>query len=235
MTEELTHLWHLSLLDEERLAEQTALNRIPARRQEAEHKVAAERAKLDAHRARIAALQKIRREREHDIEAANVEEKKFQSQLPAVKKNEEYQALLHEIARAKGRRSDLETEVLMSLEEEERLAAASVAVEKLLATAEAERAEVFATIDAEEAKRRTRIESIDADRRKHIDPLPTTTRSRYERALTSREGRAVVPIIRGACGGCHRNQPPQILQEARRRDRVLTCDGCGRMVVMPPE
>ena len=49
-------------------------------------------------------------------------------------------------------------------------------------------------------------------------------------------GRAVVPILpKGACGGCFRGQPPQVLQEARRGDRVLLCDGCGRMMVWPPE
>jgi predicted nucleic acid-binding Zn-ribbon protein len=45
----------------------------------------------------------------------------------------------------------------------------------------------------------------------------------------------VVPIVKTACGGCFRTQPPQVLQEARRHDRVLVCDGCGRLLVMPPE
>ena len=66
-------------------------------------------------------------------------------------------------------------------------------------------------------------------------PLPPSTRSRYERIRGSREGRAVVPIIKGACGGCYRGQSPQTLQEARRGDRILLCDGCGRMLIWPPE
>jgi len=43
-----------------------------------------------------------------------------------------------------------------------------------------------------------------------------------------------MPIVKGACGGCFRAQPPQVLQEARRRDRMLSCDGCGRLMVLPP-
>ncbi|TMQ68855.1 MAG: hypothetical protein E6K80_13650 [Candidatus Eisenbacteria bacterium] len=65
--------------------------------------------------------------------------------------------------------------------------------------------------------------------------LPATTRSRYERIRQSRDGRAVVPIVKGSCGGCFRGQPPQMLQEARRGDRALICDGCGRILIWPPE
>jgi len=45
----------------------------------------------------------------------------------------------------------------------------------------------------------------------------------------------VVAIVKGACGGCFRAQPPQVLQEARRGDRLLACDGCGRLLIWPPE
>ena len=76
---------------------------------------------------------------------------------------------------------------------------------------------------------------IEARREKHIAGLPPGTRSRYERIVQSRDGRAVVAILKGACGGCFRNQPPQVLQEARRRDRLLVCEGCGRLVIWPPD
>jgi predicted nucleic acid-binding Zn-ribbon protein len=76
---------------------------------------------------------------------------------------------------------------------------------------------------------------IEARREKHVGGLPPATRSRYERIVQSRDGRAVVAILKGACGGCFRNQPPQVLQDARRRDRLLTCEGCGRLVIWPPD
>ena len=65
--------------------------------------------------------------------------------------------------------------------------------------------------------------------------LTAATKSRYERIRASKEGRAVVPIQKGACGGCYRGQPPQMLQEARRGDRLRTCDGCGRLLIWPPD
>jgi predicted nucleic acid-binding Zn-ribbon protein len=58
---------------------------------------------------------------------------------------------------------------------------------------------------------------------------------RYEKLRAGRAGRAVAAVENGACGGCHRGLPPAILQEARRREKLLVCDGCGRLLMLPPE
>src|SRR5205823_12527842 len=92
-----------------------------------------------------------------------------------------------------------------------------------------------AQIDREEAEARQRLDALEAERKRHLEKLPTPTRLRYERIHGSREGRAVVPILKGACGGCYRAQPPQMINEAKKGDRLLTCDGCGRLMIWPPD
>ena len=42
--------------------------------------------------------------------------------------------------------------------------------------------------------------------------LPAAVRARYERVHASRDGRAVVPIEKSACGGCFRTLPPAVLR-----------------------
>jgi predicted nucleic acid-binding Zn-ribbon protein len=100
---------------------------------------------------------------------------------------------------------------------------------------ESDAAERAARIAAEESAARAQVAEIEAERAGLLARLPQATRVRYERIRGSKEGRAVVAILKGACGGCYRGQPPQVLQEARRGDRLLTCDGCGRLLVWPPE
>ena len=235
MTEELAHLWALRGLDESRGALRAALARFPAERVGLERRVSAERARLEALKTRLGEIQLKRRQLEKDIEAATSEERKYQSQLFSVKKNEEYTALLHEIAAVKAKRSDVETEVLMLLEDEERAARERPLIEQAMAAAERESAERKAAIDEQEARDRGRLEALEAERATHVAALPPSTRMRYERIHGSLDGRAVVPIAKGACGGCFRAQPPQVLQEAKRGDRLLTCDGCGRLLIWPPE
>ncbi|HTM58659.1 MAG TPA: C4-type zinc ribbon domain-containing protein [Candidatus Udaeobacter sp.] len=235
MSDELDRLWALHALDEAAIAVEQRLRQRPLERAEWERRIQAERHTLDAHRAAGLELQKKRRELEKDIDALNTEERRFQGQLPAVKKNEEYTALLHEIEGVKRRRSDLETDVLTRMEEEEAAGRARPALEKSLAAVEAERAQRFERMSSEETADRDELAGIEKRRAAELEKLPAATRSRYERVRQSREGRAVVAVIKNACGGCYRSLPPQVLQEARRRDRVLVCEGCGRLLVWPPD
>lgn len=235
MSDEIDRLWALRGLDEQVVARKDALARMPEQRKSLEARVSNERARLESWKKRVGELQKTRRQLEKDIEVAIELERKFQSQLPAVKKNEEYTALLHEISGAKAKRSEMETGVLMRMEEEQAAEAERAPIEHELKAAEREMAERLATIDSEEKSERERVATLETERARLIEGISPTIRSRYERVVASRGGIAVVPILKGACGGCFRNQPPQILQDARKRDRLIICDGCGRLLVWPPE
>jgi predicted nucleic acid-binding Zn-ribbon protein len=235
VSDELDRLWVLHGLDEQVVVHQTALARFPEQKRGLEARVTAERARLEAWKARFAEAQRVRRQLEKDIEVAIVEERKFQSQLPAVKKNEEYTALLHEIAGAKSRRSDLETGVLERMDDEQKLEGERAALEQAVKAAEREKAERVGAIEGEEAAERAALGALEARREKQLEGLAPAVRTRYERIRASKGGLAVVPILKGSCGGCFRGQPPQVLQEARRRDRLLTCEGCGRLLVWPPD
>lgn len=235
MTEELQILWSLRDLDDRLVTLEAALRRYPGERKLLEQRSSGERARLEAHKQRIHDLQLRHRQGEKDIEALQAEERKFQGQLPLVKKNEEYQALLKEIADRKAKRSDRETDLLVLMDEEQRLLTEKPTLEQALKTAESETAARLQVIADEEQRERAQVEEIQARRRALMDRLAPGMRSRYERIRVSKEGRAVVPIIKGSCGGCFRGQAPQVLQDARRRDRVLHCDGCGRLLILPPE
>jgi predicted nucleic acid-binding Zn-ribbon protein len=213
----------------------TALGRLPAQRQELERHVAEARGRLEQAKLRTGELQRVRRDLEREANALAEEERRFQTQLLSVKKNEEYTALLHEIEGTKGKRSDLETEILVRMEAEEKEQQERPALEKALRDAEGEAGAQGRVLDEEEAAEQEKLGALEARRERHLEKLPRATRARYERVHASRDGRAVVPIVKGACGGCYRAQPPQVLQEARRRDRMLSCEGCGRLIVWPPE
>jgi predicted nucleic acid-binding Zn-ribbon protein len=235
MTEELQILWSLRGLDEQLVTLHGALARYPTDRKTLEGRMASERARLEELKKAIGEVQLRHRQMEKDIEALQLEERKFQSQLPMVKKNEEYSALLHEIADRKGKRSERETDLLMLMDEEQRLHHERPVYERSLKNIEDETAARLGTIADEERRERDQVAALEAERQSLMSRLPPGVRARYERVHGSREGRAVVPIVKGSCGGCFRGQPPQTLQEARRGDRLITCDGCGRLLIWPPE
>ena len=235
MTEELQVLWSLRGLDERLVVLHAALGRYPAERQSLEERLTQERRRLEVLAKDVSDLQLKHRQMEKDIESLVAEERKFQGQLPLVKKNEEYTALLHEIAGAKQKRSDRETDLLVLMDKEERCANEKPTLERALAALEGEGAGRLKAIGAEEQAERERVAGVERERAVLVARLPVGTRTRYDRIRTSKDGRAVEPIQKGACGGCYRGQPPQMLQEARRGDRLLVCDGCGRLLIWPPD
>jgi len=234
MTDELERLWRLHDLDERAVAVKASLAKYPEQKSSLEGRVVAERERLKAHAHAAEEALKARRKVEQEIEAVNAQQKQFEMRQPQVKTNEEFRALTSEIDGCKRKRSDLETKVLESMDREETLASQKPAIERALKDAESERDGRIAVIARSEETELAELATIEAARAEQVAGLPQSTRLRYERVHGARDGRAVVPVVNNACGGCWRAQPPQLMQEIRRGDRVLTCDGCGRMLVLPP-
>ncbi len=54
----------------------------------------------------------------------------------------------------------------------------------------------------------------------------------YKRIRTNaRNGLAVVPVQRDACGGCFNKIPPQRQLDIRMRKKIIVCEHCGRVLV----
>jgi hypothetical protein len=235
MTPELATLWALHELDERLIALRETLSRLPGERRALESRRDLERGRLERHQKQLAEVRLKRSQREKDASVIQTEEKRFAQQQGLVKTNAEFQALTHEIEGARARRSEVETEVLLMMDEEQRLEHARPALDRELAEVEGDVRARLASFDTEEAAARAEETELESRRAARLPELPTATRSRYERIRESKGGRGVVAIAKGACGGCFRGLAPQALQEARRRDRVLQCDGCGRLMVLPPD
>jgi predicted nucleic acid-binding Zn-ribbon protein len=85
-------------------------------------------------------------------------------------------------------------------------------------------AEVSKTTEDEELKFRD-------DRKKILPKISKADLATYERIRKARKGKAIVPVKRGACGGCFNKVPPQKLLELRQNNSTYTCERCGRIIV----
>jgi uncharacterized protein len=234
VTDELRHHWALHEIDEEAVRHETERARFPEQRKALEARVATERKKLGELDARAAKLEKRRRELERDIAAFEAQEKKYRTQLDAVTDQKQFEAVQHEIAGVAGKRSDLETEALTLMDDEERTAAERPHVAESLAKAERDAATALEAMAAVDARVDGVVAALDARRAAEVAQLDPPLRTRYERARQLRGGRAVAAIDKGSCGGCYSGLAPHALQEARKRERMLVCDGCGRLLMLPP-
>lgn len=69
------------------------------------------------------------------------------------------------------------------------------------------------------------------ERQKVVTRIDKADLATYERIRKAKKGKAIVPVKRGACGGCFNRVPPQKLLELRLNNKVYTCERCGRILV----
>jgi uncharacterized protein len=75
---------------------------------------------------------------------------------------------------------------------------------------------------------------------RHFNKLSAEAREKVEERLLNsydriranyRNGLAVVPVERDACGGCFNAIPPQRQSEIKQRKKIIVCENCGRILV----
>src|SRR5205814_7000147 len=68
-----------------------------------------------------------------------------------------------------------------------------------------------------------------AEAREHVDDRLLTSYDKIRKSY--RNGLAVVPVERDACGGCFYAIPPQKQSEIKQHKKVMVCENCGRILV----
>ncbi|OLD60773.1 MAG: hypothetical protein AUI83_01670, partial [Armatimonadetes bacterium 13_1_40CM_3_65_7] len=58
---------------------------------------------------------------------------------------------------------------------------------------------------------------------------------RYERLRSRKDGVAVTAVNGSVCNACHMTVPEAVLNAARERDEIRTCEDCGRILYVPVE
>jgi len=156
---------------------------------------------------------------------------RYKTQQHEVRNNREYDALAREMDQAAARIQLLEKEVqtlegraVQAKDDITNLQEHISEARKALDEKEAALAVISKENEEEELKYRH-------DRDKLLARIDKAQLKAYERIRQAKKGRAIVPLRRGACGGCFAKVPPQRILELRQNDRMYHCEHCGRIIV----
>ncbi|MFQ5896455.1 MAG: zinc ribbon domain-containing protein [Nitrospinota bacterium] len=235
MNSQLRHLVALQGLDD-------VLAELRRRRAEVPGKIEAERARLKAfeERARrtrcaLEAEQKAQRAREGDIKEEEARLRSCRTKLNQVKTNREYQVLLAEIASLEQKVDALEEEVLLRMEEGEKLRAELEREEEELRRTRAEVEAACRKLEQERAELDAALKARREERKALAAPIEENWLRTYEELLELRKGRAVVPIREGICAGCNTHETLQRYQVIRLGEEIYTCAHCQRILYWEEE
>ena len=228
--EELERLVELQRLDSEIALLEAAAAAIPGQIREIEEQVRQARAILEAATADTDRMQKLRRQKERELEELSGQLKKRQSRLFEIKTNQEYTAVLKEIEGLKDRISSIEEEILLLFEEIETAVKSQEEQKGRVRSQEAEFASDRQRKEAELRELQSRLKASQAARKGQSKVIDSSLLQQYFRLLKSRAGLAVAPARNGSCEGCHVALTPQLYNEVRRSEEILTCERCGRIL-----
>src|SRR5262245_27946275 len=149
MSPTLTALIALQQLDTAAEAARKRLGEMPAVERGIDAKIAAAKAAVEAAKSKLAENNTARRDREKDVAAVDTRLARFEDHKAAVKTNQEFTALLHEIQTAKTEKDGIEEQILLLLEAADGLDAEIKSAEKAMADASKEGQATRETLNTE--------------------------------------------------------------------------------------
>lgn len=161
--------------------------------------------------------------------------KRTKERLLEVKTNKEYQAMLKEIENINEKNGKIEDEIISLMDELDRAKEELKAGEKLFDSAK-QIYEKEKTVVLEQIGKMDGEVAVLADiAAKLKGKINQALLKKYEVIKSRTDGRAVVPVWKGVCAGCHMNLPPQMYIELQMSYELMTCPFCSRIIYWDSE
>ncbi len=230
--EKLRFLFELQLIDSEIDKIKILRGELPLEVQDLEDEIAGLQTRLSNIQEEVKDLEVSIQKKKNEIIDSQGLIKKYQEQQDNVRNNREYDSLSKEI--------EFQTLEIELSEKRIKEFAGQLEEKKILET-ESKALLEERTGDLEDKK--SELNSIisetqkeEEDLKKRSDNFENLIESRllmaYKRIRkNARNGLAVVPVERDACGGCFNKIPPQRQLDIRSRKKIIVCEYCGRILV----
>lgn len=206
------------------------LERLPQDEQRAKAKLANDLAKVAKAKEAVQSNELAVKKVELDAQTRRTSIQRLKTQQFETRKNDEFQALGHEVARYEKDVDSLETQELELMEVADGL-------RKQLAEAQQSLTATQKIVDEDLAhivERRSRLEGeiaeLTAERVKLAAEIPDSVLPLYERLLKTKAGVAVAPLKDGRCGGCHMKLVTATVVKVQSGTQIAQCEDCGRIL-----
>jgi predicted nucleic acid-binding Zn-ribbon protein len=230
LREQLVRLIELQKFELEEGRIQAKRKDLPARMKALEEEFELLLKSVEEKREQVENARKRRREKDTQLKTGQDALKRTREKLFEVKNNKEYQSMLKEIETFESKNSKIEDEVIVLLDEIERLEAAMKVTEQELNTKRC-------FYEEEKKKIEEEMNSLDGEQgeciRKGEDikkQIPAEYIRRYQKIKASGRSVAVVSAWKEICSGCHMALPPQMYNELQKATYMMICPNCDRII-----
>ena len=233
MNSDLKQLIRLQSIDLSIQELRARIDRFPGISRALDEKLRSAQSGLEGAKQKVKNNQTNRKKLDTDITANEGKISKYRDQMIAVKTNEEYRALQHEIEHTQSAIRKVEDEILNLMMEAETSQAEIKTAEIRLKEDQQRVSEERRLLEEENKRDLSAIESCLKERKEIEAAISSDVLPQYERVRKHRGGVAVAAARDYVCELCKVRIRPQVFQEIRRNDKIIECDACQRILYDP--
>ena len=209
---------------------QTEVDTLPLQRKSLEAQLAGSIAGVEALKQKARQVEMDRKKLELDVGTRTETISRLKTQQYQTRKNDEFQAIGHEIERYENEIRKIEDEELELMVEADKVKADLGVEEKKSTTVKESVARQTADLEAKSKTLQSRLEEVTKERTEIAGKIDEDLLSRFERLFKSKGDAVVVALEHEVCTGCHMKVTTQTAHRAKAGKEIVNCENCGRIL-----
>jgi len=206
---------------------------LPLQRNHLEEQLAASLAGLEAIKQKARQTEIDRKKLELDVGVRTETIARLRTQQYQTRKNDEFQAMGHEIQRYEDEIRKLEDQELELMEQGDKLKVDVTTEEKKAAATKDSISRQTNDLGEKSKTLESRLQELSKERKELAEKMDEDLLNRFERLFASKGDSAIVSIEHGVCTGCHMKLTTATVKDAEAGKEIVNCEQCGRILYVP--
>ena len=208
----------------------TEIETVPLRRKSLEAQLAESKASVETLRQRVRQAEVDRKKLELDVGTRAESVSRLKTQQYQTRKNDEFQAIGHEIERYENEIRKIEDDELEVMVLADKIKADLAAEETKAAATRDSIARQTADLDEKSKALESQLQGLTTERSNLATKIDEDLLARFERLFKSKGDAAVVAIEHGVCTGCHMKVTTATAAGVKAGKEIVNCENCGRIL-----
>lgn len=211
---------------------QAEIRTVPLERAHLEAQLAASAAGVESLKLKGRHIEVERKKLELDVGTRNESIARLKTQQYQTRKNDEFQAIGHEIQRYENEIRKLEDQELELMIEADKLKAEIDASEKTARATKDSISRQLADLETKSKALASQQQELETDRQALAAQIDDDVLDQFERLFNSKGDAAVVAVEHGVCTGCHMKVTTATAASVKAGKEIVNCENCGRILYL---
>lgn len=203
---------------------------VPLQRKSLEGQLAASAAGVEALRQKSRQVEVDRKKLELDVGTRTESIARLKGQQFQTRKNDEFQAIGHEIERYEKEIAKIEDEELELMLQVDKVKVELLGEEMKAGTLKESLNRQLADLDDKSKTLTARLEELNKERAELAGKIDEDVLDSFERLFNSKGDAAVVAVEHGVCTGCHMKVTTATAAAVKGGKEIVSCENCGRIL-----